>query len=127
MAQLNMCAAKDPFARYKFTQPILNHVKQRTIIINANQIAKDLNISSKTLTRFIGIELGTISKCDSSTIQLNGAHSTMTIVTIIRKYINLFMMCPKCHIPELVPTKDGQLSCNACSYVGPMPDHKLKK
>merc|ERR1711918_13583 len=84
-------------------------------------------------TKYLGCELGALSKWedDSERSIVNGAHETSSVATLIDKFIDKFVLCPKCKLPEIDTTvKKGVYlgGCKACGWAGDMDNsHKLVK
>ena len=61
---------------------------------------------------------------------MNGAHTTQVLQHLLNVFIDKFVLCPKCHLPEtaLVVKKDGLVlhKCSACGAKEPVDmSHKL--
>ena len=61
---------------------------------------------------------------------VNGAHTTQVLQHLLNVFIDKFVLCPKCHLPEtaLVVKKDGLVlhKCSACGAKEPVDmSHKL--
>eukprot|EP00914_Ancora_sagittata_P029262 GHVO01057852.1.p1 GENE.GHVO01057852.1~~GHVO01057852.1.p1 ORF type:complete len:356 (+),score=61.44 GHVO01057852.1:123-1070(+) len=83
------------------------------------EIAKALKRPPEYCTRFCGTELGTIYKFDSTEGKaiINGSHKAETLQQIMDKFIQLYVICPKCSLPEvdlMVKKKRIFGRCNAC-------------
>mmetsp|Transcript_28654 Transcript_28654/g.46039 ORF Transcript_28654/g.46039 Transcript_28654/m.46039 type:complete len:378 (-) Transcript_28654:174-1307(-) len=103
----------------------------RTIVTNMSDVAKALNCPPAYTTKFFGIELGAQSKYDSKTerASVNGAHNAPDLQKILTKYIQLFILCPRCGLPEIKWNikRDGiKIDCAACGHNGTInTSHKL--
>lgn len=64
---------------------------------------------------------------------LNGAHSHSTLIKLLDKFIEMFVLCPTCKLPEIVISVNQKhtslkMSCNACGYHAIIKSgHKLVK
>lgn len=125
----------DPNYRYKMPRVKVQRISRgngvKTVLLNMGDIAKALKRNPDYSTRFCGCELGAMSRYDLKrgyTI-INGIHSEDDVQTIIDKFIERFVLCPKCSLPEvdlLVLDRKVQGSCNACGFIGLMDNyHKV--
>lgn len=113
----------DPEYRYKMPA-IQGKVEGRgngikTAIPNMTQVALSLHREPGEVTKFFGCELGaqTTWSPDTERSIVNGAHTTADLQTNLFKYIEKFVLCPKCHLPETdYKVKSGAIyqKCNAC-------------
>lgn len=82
-------------------------------------------------TKFCGHELGAQSKFDPSEGKaiVNGAHTQQDLQVLIDKFIDKFVLCENCKLPEidLVLKKNSvAYRCNACGNQGQVDNrHKL--
>jgi Domain found in IF2B/IF5/eIF4-gamma/eIF5/eIF2-epsilon len=80
-------------------------------------------------------QAGTSSKTNNTRDRwiLNGAHSTATLIKLLDKFIEMFVLCPTCKLPEIVISVNVKhtslrMSCNACGYHAIIKSgHKLVK
>jgi len=93
-----------------------------TILDNINEISDTLNTPSTILLNFIARSLG--SSCNDDKKTITGHYQTLELIDSIYKFIDFFVICPKCTIPELIPkiignkkNKQVQVSCSACGYI----------
>ena len=128
----------DPAYRYKMPR-ILAKVEGRgngikTVLVNVIDLGAALNRDAPEITKFFGCEVGTQSSftLDSpSTCRavINGSHNTADLQSNLTKYIENFVLCKNCHLPETYyKFKHGIISqkCNACGSVDPVDmTHKL--
>ena len=126
---INMNGTSDPFYRY-LMPPIQikiegNNKMIKTIILNIQQIAICTKTSSDYVITFLGQELSVNYKYDKDTDKyyISGKHEIHKIQELIFKYINNFIICKKCKIPETTHCIDGHkknisiiLKCNACNH-----------
>eukprot|EP00468_Gymnochlora_sp_CCMP2014_P011169 CAMPEP_0167763062 /NCGR_PEP_ID=MMETSP0110_2-20121227/13136_1 /TAXON_ID=629695 /ORGANISM="Gymnochlora sp., Strain CCMP2014" /LENGTH=360 /DNA_ID=CAMNT_0007650049 /DNA_START=123 /DNA_END=1205 /DNA_ORIENTATION=+ len=103
----------------------------RTVVINLRDVAKALNCPPAFPTKFFGFELGAQSKWDakSERASVNGAHTAPDLQKILSKFVSIFILCPKCGLPEIKwnVTKNGiKIDCAACGHNGMLnTGHKL--
>jgi translation initiation factor 5 len=74
----------------------------KTAIPNMTQLAFSLHRDPAEVTKFFGTELGAQTTWDKDTERsiVNGAHTTQDLQTNLFKYIEKFVLCPNCRLPE---------------------------
>eukprot|EP00954_Amorphochlora_amoebiformis_P028385 1391572-Amorphochlora_amoeboformis.AAC.1 len=124
----------------------------RTIVPNMVDVAKALNVPPECKstaepslpsgplitcvliidpTKFFGVELGAQSKYDSKSerASVNGAHGAPDLQKILTKFIQMFILCPRCELPEIkwnVTKTALKIDCAACGYNGQINNqHRL--
>lgn len=123
-------------ASYRYKMPKLvtkiegrgNGIK--TVIVNMVDIAKALHVKTGYPTKFFGIELGAQSKFNAKTERaiVNGAHQAADLQKLLEKFIDLFVLCPRCKLPEtkLSIRSSIKYDCAACGDNGVLPTtHRL--
>lgn len=125
LISINSKFRKDPFYRYKM-QPVLVKTVDRgqygtTTILNLKEISNTLYHPPDILFKFISYDLG--AKCDINKGTINGSYTVSTIQTSIDKYINNFILCVDCSVPEIDPELKGKkkkvtcmMHCAACGH-----------
>lgn len=125
MKFINIRDVEDSFERYQM--PILEtrikHQGQyhQTYLLNLQNVAKSLKVDLGCLVKYFGWSFNTIAKLNQATgeIELKGTYDDATLLKTLRKFINQYVLCRKCTLPELdyVPKKNmvGVL-CRACGY-----------
>lgn len=113
----------DPEYRYKMP-PIIGKVEGRgngikTALPNMTTLAFSLHRDPAEVTKFFGTELGAQTTWNPETERaiVNGAHTTKDLQTNVFKYVEKFVLCPACRLPETVyKFKAGVIfhSCSAC-------------
>jgi translation initiation factor 2 beta subunit (eIF-2beta)/eIF-5 len=106
----------------------------RTVVLNVNDIADALGATGSresiaasqfvctpdNILRFFSLALGT--DADLSTRSIGGNRSISTLQALLRQYIDDFVCCPACHLPEMQRQfeNSGNLSgrCEACGWQG---------
>lgn len=119
----------DPSYRYKMPR-ILVKVEGRgngikTVLVNVVELGSSLNREPGEITKFFGCELGsqTTYANDTDRAIVNGAHRDTDLQTHLSKYIENFVLCADCHLPEThYKIKDGLISqkCLACGAKSPV-------
>jgi translation initiation factor 5 len=136
MSLLNIGGDKND-ASYRYKMPKLvrkiegrgNGIK--TVVMNMVDIAKALHMPAGYPTKFFGIELGAQSQFNATTERaiVNGAHDAHALQEILEKFIDIFVLCPTCHLPEIkqkVKKTSIKIDCAACGHNGVLKtSHKL--
>jgi len=130
-------SSNDPSYRYKM--PRIQAVVEgrgngiRTVIVNMNDIARSLKRPPDYPTKWFGCELGAMSKYDPKTgrATVNGNHSQQQLAQLLEGFIQKYVLCPQCGLPEtdMYVKKDAiKQDCKACGYNGLMDmSHRLTK
>lgn len=94
--------------QYRYQMPVVygkiegrgNGIK--TVIPNIIDVASSLNRSPSEVNKFFGCELGAQTSYSEDTDKaiVNGAHSDDVLQGLIHKYIQGFVLCPACGLPE---------------------------
>jgi translation initiation factor 5 len=113
----------DPSYRYKMPT-IIGKVEGRgngikTVLVNVSDVSTSLNRDAPELTKFFGCELGsqTTYAAETDRAVVNGAHGTPDLQALISIYIEKFVLCRECRLPETqYKIKGGVISqrCLAC-------------
>ncbi|CAD2087832.1 eukaryotic translation initiation factor 5, putative [Plasmodium vinckei] len=125
----------DPNYRYKMPK-LISKIEGRgngirTNITNMGDIARALKRPPMYPTKFFGCELGTMVKFEENEEKaiVNGAHKENDLVNILDKFIEMYVLCPHCLLPETdIIVKKGFLicKCNACGNIGQLNNsHKI--
>ena len=128
---------EDPSYRYKMPK-ILAKVEGRgngikTLLVNVHDVGASLNREPAEVTKFFGCELGaqTIFATETGDLRaiVNGAHTAQDLQTHLSRYIENFVLCANCRLPEThYKIKTGIISqkCLACGHKGLVDmTHKL--
>src|SRR3989337_2843604 len=85
----------EPASRYKTYQLRMGGArKNRTELINVNQVAKDMHVDPLDLLTFISYELGTNYQIIDNVYYLNGKWECQRLHLVIQKFISSFLNCP---------------------------------
>lgn len=119
-------AIDDPEYRYKMPR-LVGKIEGRgngikTVITNCVDIASALHRSPAEVCKFFGCELAAQSKYDPMTERavVNGAFDSGLMQNHLNKYIELFVLCPSCRLPETKYKYKNQMiyhKCLACGSV----------
>lgn len=124
---------------FRYTMPSLSlHYEgrgngQKTVILNLKDVSDALDRPIEMLIRYFSIELS--AQCrkesDSTRVTINGTVTSEQLFHTLNTFIDIFVLCPKCHLPEtLLTIKKGMLrhKCKSCGEKAPITsDHKLVK
>lgn len=125
----------DPTYRYRMPRMVTrtegsgNGIK--TCIVNMKEIADALVRVPEIVTKFFGVELGAQSRWESGSEKstVNGDHSSSSLQKLLNVFIDKFVLCPKCRLPEtsLSVRRDNiYQKCKACGSFEPCESsHKL--
>lgn len=114
---------EDPSYRYKMPSVIGkiegkgNGIK--TVIVNISDLALSLHREPSEVNKFFGCEMGaqtSYNEQDDRAV-VNGAHSDPQLQQCVHKYIEKFVLCPQCGLPETTYSiKQGCIwhRCAAC-------------
>ena len=76
----------------------------KTLITNLKKVAEALNTSAEIINHFLAVELGTKSSSSSdhseARLFLRGTHKAANLQDQLDKYINIYVKCGECNIPE---------------------------
>lgn len=114
----------DPTYRYKMPR-LESKIEGRgngikTVVTNMAAISEALNRPPSLPTKFFGTELGAQSRWEDETEKatVNGAHNTGDLQKLLNIFIDKFVLCPKCHLPETALVVRKQLIQHKCSACG---------
>lgn len=99
--------------------PRLNHsvIGMRTIVYNLKEIAEALNRDPQHLLKFLTREMATAATLQESRAIFKGKFYRDTFERLIRRYMEIFVICPVCNLPDTRIVKEKRLSfivCEAC-------------
>jgi translation initiation factor 5 len=121
---LNINGKQD--ANYRYKMPIIKSTISGkgngifTTFQNLNDVGKYLNHPGILLLKFLSTFNGSMSNEDKMTI--TGGYSNEEHQNALQIYINRFVICPKCGVPETIPqlkkenkkTNMLELKCSSC-------------
>ncbi len=113
----------DPEYRYKMPK-VAGKLEGRgngskTVIVNISDVATALHREPGEVNKFFGCELGaqTTYNADTDRAIVNGHHTDAVLQQMIHRYVETFVLCPNCRLPETdYKIKSGIIShkCMAC-------------
>ena len=119
---LNKDKKADPAYRYMMS-PIIGKIEGRgngikTCIVNCTEVAGQLHRTPGELCKFFGCELAAQSRIKDDRAIVNGAHTDKVLQQILDVFIDKFVLCPVCKLPEtkLSVKSNGDIyhKCKAC-------------
>ena len=136
--KVNICGLKDivdPNYRYKRDVEILKYEGKgngkKTRFVNIDEISQQLHRTPDELTKFLGIDLSTSTNYIDNAAIINGHIRQDDMKKSLRKYIEIFVLCKECGLPEIPKYKiDGKgikTKCLGCGARNKMDsdDHRL--
>lgn len=131
---INIQNIDDPHARYKM--PKLNsRIKEKgkfaeTFVSNLAEVAQALKVDLRALLKFVESSLGSQfmlgrgtseDQKDTSSYYIKGRFSYETLYQALRGFIDQYVLCTKCGLPELeykseIKEKKAIRSCKSCGY-----------
>lgn len=120
---ININRSDDPNFRYKMIKPKYEFIGKgngcKTIITNLDKVCKSLGVPFSILLKHIGAKTG--SNITNQDYSITGHISNKILDDCIFDYINIFLKCAICDLPETFPkiigkkkNKDIQFNCRAC-------------
>ena len=126
---MNITNSDDPFYRYKRPKFKLQIFNKKTWILNIHSIAKSLDRNPKLLEKYLGKCCSTSSKINKQNIlEINSCTDESTLDLYLKIFIERYVLCPSCQIPETILSKKNdkiELDCSACGNTN-LIDMKLK-
>jgi len=128
----------DPSYRYKMPRLVSKKEGRgngsKTCIVNMVEVARALKRPPQYTTKWFGAELGaqsTYTDKEGEGIRaiINGHHDTPIFQTMLDKFIDKYVLCANCHLPEIdMFVKKGNINakCKACGWAGDLDNnHKI--
>lgn len=121
----------DPYYRYQM--PIIeinkstNKGRPVTYIFNAPEVASSLKIKPNKLLKLFSIGLGT--SVNTKEFQISGFYETSELQEVLDKFIEDYLLCLKCRLPEVVfvhKKKKLIAMCKACGKTRTIVDDRRK-
>jgi len=106
----------------------------KTVLVNIVDVCKQLRTQPDWVTKFFGMENGALSRFDPKRLVgiVNGAHQASEFQKDLKTYVNDFILCPQCKLPELQTKVDAKKAllmqkCMSCNWKGRNASaHKVK-
>lgn len=92
----------------------------KTAIPNVSDVGLSLHRSPGEVNKFFGCELGAQTTYVEATDRaiVNGAHTDDTLQALIHRYIEAFVLCPNCRLPETVYKIKNDAIYHRCAACG---------
>ncbi len=125
MYEMNITHPDDPFYRYKRPQFEIQSFKRKTWILNINSIAEALKRDVKLLEKYLGICCATSCKMNKQNIlEINSVVDIPTLDLHLRIFVERYVLCPSCDLPETIIDKKNdkiEFNCSACGNINLLP------
>ncbi len=140
MAHINISGTRpcdDPHYRYTMPPLSIHHEGRgnglKTVLLNLKDISDALDRPIDLLIRYFGIELS--AQCrqesESTRVCINGTFTSSQLQETLNRFIDVFVLCPNCHLPETnlgIRKEQVRHRCKSCGAKEEIPDtHKLVK
>jgi len=110
---------------YRYKMPVLKAKVEgkgngiKTVVENMADIAKAMDRPAEYPTKFLGFELGLLTKCepDQNKYTVNGKHDAEALAICLDKFIEKYVLCKQCRNPETDLSVKGEIinsKCRAC-------------
>ena len=121
--------SNDPYYRYKMPRLISNKTGRgngcHTIILNLEDVTESFNHPASIVFKYMGNVLA--ANTTESKWSINGHYEEEDLIEVLYQYINSFVICSHCTIPELLPSVEGKkknkkliMTCSACGHSSTM-------
>lgn len=117
----------DRHERFVIPEPRAFVEGKTTVLENFADIADKLRREPEELMKYLVGELGTAGKIEGNRAVFSGKFDQATISSVIRNYVDDYVICSECGRPDTRLVKDGRvlvLRCEACG--GHRPVRKRK-
>jgi translation initiation factor 5 len=109
---------KDPLYRYKMNKVIVTKLKTTTELTNLHDICtNDLKRDPKQVLDYFKKKFGINFTLKDKRIIATREFTQEEITTALREFIEYFILCPVCRLPETEYDK-LLIKCKCCSYHG---------
>ena len=90
----------------------------KTNIPNIDDVGLSLHRNPGEVNKFFGCELGAQTTYANDRAIVNGAHTDDTLQKLIHRYIELFVLCPNCKLPETEYKIKNEVIWHRCAACG---------
>lgn len=116
----------DPFYRYRMNLCIYVQYKNSMVIENFTEVCKDIRRQPELVRKYIQVRLGMKCKLVNKTLVLPRKAEMTNINNALYEFIEYFVLCSVCNLPETVLNKNVQL-CESCGAEEEIVDNKYTK
>lgn len=109
--------ATEEVERFEILKVKGHHEGTRTILSNFAQVVANIRRSPEHLLKFLSKELASQCEVKGDRLILSRRLASKDINDKIEKYVNKFVLCPKCAKPDTELSEEGNkafLKCLAC-------------
>jgi translation initiation factor 2 subunit 2 len=93
-------------------------IGMRTIVHNFKEVADALNRDPQHIVKFLTGEMATAATMQEGRAIFQGKFNSDTLTTLLRRYMESFIVCPVCKRPDTRVVKEKRLSFLVCSACG---------
>merc|ERR1712139_491094 len=106
----------------------------KTCVVNMGDVARAIKRAPSVTTKWFGYELGaqstyTNKEGEGERSIINGAHDTVVFQTLFDKFIEKYVLCGNCKLPEIDMTVKKSMivaKCKACGWAGELDNtHRI--
>ncbi|MCD6485040.1 MAG: translation initiation factor IF-2 subunit beta [Candidatus Odinarchaeota archaeon] len=113
------------FEKKRFELPRANVLVHgnRTLVQNFKNIADAFNREPQHLLKYLLRELATAGQIEGPRAVFQGKFTPSAINSLIKRYAEIYVICPLCHKPDTKIVKEGKFSflvCLACGAKTPV-------
>jgi len=92
----------------------------KTVVPNITDVGTSLHRAPGEVNKFFGTELGAQSRYSAETDRaiVNGAHTDAVLQDLINKYVEKFVLCPNCGLPETEYKIKSEVIYHKCAACG---------
>ena len=104
-------------SRFEPPKPDVSIEGNRTFVKNWHQIVGALQRDENHLLKFLTKELATSANIEGQRAVFAGKHQRGTMVDLLNRYLNDYVICPECHKPDTKIVKEDRINflvCEAC-------------
>ena len=112
-------SSNDSTYRYKMPSLIIKTNRSETIVENITVVCKSLHTKPEYVVKFFATELGTRGEINLKTAVLKGLFNQEQLTKKLQQFIERYILCIKCSLPETCLEKRGQSvyqDCSACGF-----------
>jgi len=103
--------------RFEIPPPRGSTIGMRTILYNYKEICDTLNRDPRHVLKFLSKEMATAGTINGARAIFQGKFRGDTLERLIKRYVDEFVTCPVCKLPDTKIVKERRLSfliCDAC-------------
>ncbi|WP_424359431.1 translation initiation factor IF-2 subunit beta [Methanocella sp. MCL-LM] len=105
-------------ARFEVPAARVHLEGKKTVITNFDDICDRLNRDPDTVAKYLLREIGTAGARTDGRITLTGIFSPAQIDSAIRQFVEAYVMCKVCHLPDTKLIKEKRATTIVCEACG---------